>query len=153
VGCGSDDDASSDNAREHLSSSNGLVSSHVRSITLYLSVCGDLQYRHATISAIMYRLQTTRLSSTLRTLIRPAGLMRATGAARLFASTRTTLIRARPNRGFTTLTTDKYSQVQSDQHIAPIFSQRTHECGQLRASDVDKRVILCGWVSHIRQVT
>ncbi|RKP08546.1 tRNA synthetases class II-domain-containing protein [Thamnocephalis sphaerospora] len=49
-----------------------------------------------------------------------------------------------------------FSGIASDMHQdigkEPLFTRRTHECGQLRASDVGQRVVLCGWISHVRQV-
>jgi len=34
--------------------------------------------------------------------------------------------------------------------VAIPYNQRTHDCGALRASDVDKPVILAGWVNNYR---
>ena len=29
---------------------------------------------------------------------------------------------------------------------------RTHNCGELRAADIDKKVTLCGWVQRVRNL-
>lgn len=31
-----------------------------------------------------------------------------------------------------------------------MYTSRTHTCGQLRAEDSEKSVILCGWLEHVR---
>lgn len=31
-----------------------------------------------------------------------------------------------------------------------MYTSRTHTCGQLRADDVEKKVVLCGWLEYLR---
>lgn len=46
-----------------------------------------------------------------------------------------------------------YDEIKEDdvtQNRISKFTERTHTCGELRTTDVGKRVILCGWLEYRR---